>query len=105
MHLYTTWNVLRTITGVGTRLIFLPPYSPDLNPIEEVFAKVKRFIKEHDTAFQCTSYPHHLFKLAFATVTPSDFYNYVQHAGYLQHASYRLDGCMLSQITITYDTQ
>jgi len=71
------------ITGVGARLIFLPPYSPDLNPIEEVFAKVKTFIKEHDTAFQCTSHAHQLLKLAFTTVTPSDCYNYVQHAGYL----------------------
>ena len=71
------------ITGVGARLIYLPPYSPDLNPIEEVFAKVKQYIKEHDTLFQCTSYPHHLFKMAFSTVTSSNCYNYVQHAGYL----------------------
>ena len=28
------------ITGVGTKLVFLPPYSPDFMPLEEVFAEV-----------------------------------------------------------------
>ena len=32
-------RVEEMITGVGARLHFLPPYSPDLMPIEEVFAK------------------------------------------------------------------
>ena len=35
-------GAIRTaILGAGARLAFLPPYSPDLNPIEQVFAKVK----------------------------------------------------------------
>ena len=29
----------------GVKLLYLPPYSPDLNPIEECFAELKRFIK------------------------------------------------------------
>lgn len=33
--------VARLITGAGARLLFLPPYSPDLNPIEMAFAKFK----------------------------------------------------------------
>ena len=32
------------ITGVGARLVFLPPYSPDLMPLEEVFAEVKALL-------------------------------------------------------------
>jgi hypothetical protein len=31
----------------GVKLIFLPPYSPDLNPIELFFARLKKFIKRH----------------------------------------------------------
>lgn len=31
---------------------FLPPYSPDLNPIEELFSKVKAVLKESDQAIQ-----------------------------------------------------
>ncbi len=35
-------NAIRTaIRGAGTKLLFLPPYSPDLNPIEQVFSKLK----------------------------------------------------------------
>ena len=30
---------------VGVKLVYLPPYSPDLNPIEEFFAELKGFIK------------------------------------------------------------
>ena len=32
------------ITGVGARLMFLPPYSPDLIPLEEVFTEVKALL-------------------------------------------------------------
>jgi transposase len=31
----------------GVKLVYLPPYSPDLNPIEEFFAKLKGFIKRN----------------------------------------------------------
>lgn len=31
----------------GVKLVYLPPYSPDLNPIEELFSVLKAFIKRH----------------------------------------------------------
>ncbi|KAI7977485.1 hypothetical protein EIK77_000540 [Talaromyces pinophilus] len=31
----------------GVKLLYLPPYSPDLNPIEEMFAELKAFIKRN----------------------------------------------------------
>lgn len=31
----------------GVKLVYLPPYSPDLNPIEELFAELKAFIRRH----------------------------------------------------------
>ena len=39
------------IESVGCRLIFLPPYSPDLNPIEKFWANLKRWIKLQITGF------------------------------------------------------
>lgn len=36
--------VCAAIRSVGARLLFLPPYSPDLNPIEHVFAKLKHLL-------------------------------------------------------------
>ena len=37
--------VRKAIRDVGARLAFLPKYSPDLNPIEQVFAKIKGFVQ------------------------------------------------------------
>ena len=37
--------VRSAILGAGAKLAFLPPYSPDLNPIEQVFAKVKHWMR------------------------------------------------------------
>jgi transposase len=38
--------VRRAIRATGARLFFLPPYSPDLNPIEQVFAKLKTLLRK-----------------------------------------------------------
>jgi len=38
--------VRAAIRGAGARLLFLPPYSPDLNPIEQVFAKLKHLLRK-----------------------------------------------------------
>ena len=36
----------------GVIVLFLPPYSPDLNPIESAFSCVKYYLKEHDELLQ-----------------------------------------------------
>ena len=41
------------IQDAGILLIYLPPYSPDLNPIEETFSSVKYYLKDHDEILQC----------------------------------------------------
>jgi len=38
--------VRQAIRAAGARLLFLPPYSPDLNPIEQVFAKLKHLMRK-----------------------------------------------------------
>ena len=40
-------QVKEAIEAAGCRLIYLPPYSPDLNPIEKFWANMKRWIKQH----------------------------------------------------------
>jgi len=38
--------IRRAIRAAGAKLLFLPPYSPDLNPIEQVFAKLKTLLRK-----------------------------------------------------------
>ena len=40
--------VEKAIRATGARLLFLPPYSPDLNPIEQVFAKMETLLRKAD---------------------------------------------------------
>ena len=39
-------GVAEAIASVGARVLYLPPYSPDLNPIEQVFAKLKALLRK-----------------------------------------------------------
>ena len=71
------------ITGVGARLCFLPPYSPDLMPLEKVFSKVKYTLRNNDNAYLSTSKPEELVKLAFCAVTKTDCINYIKDSGYI----------------------
>lgn len=46
--------VRRAVRAVGARLIFLPKYSPDLNPIEQLFAKLKHLLRKAQARTQET---------------------------------------------------
>ena len=71
------------ITGVGAKILFLPPYSPDLMPLEEVFAKVKSILKANDKVYTTTSMSSLFVKMAFCCISNTDCLHYIQHAGYL----------------------
>ena len=49
---YRTVRIEQLCHEAGVKLIYLPPYSPDLNLIEELFAELKRFIKKHWQEFK-----------------------------------------------------
>lgn len=66
----------------GARVIFLPPYSPDLQPLEEVFSQVKSIMKKNSALFQASTFPRLLLTVAFSMVTRQNFKSYVTHAGY-----------------------
>ena len=51
-------------------LVFLPPYSSDLNPAEELFSAVKYYLKEHDEILQAMRDPTPLIKSAFDNISP-----------------------------------
>lgn len=81
--IHHTEEVCQLIYNSGALLWFLPPYSPDLNPIEEPFHQVKMFLRDNHTAFHCTSDPRVVISYAFNHVTQDDCCACIKHAGYL----------------------
>ncbi len=68
------------IEAVGARLLFLPPYSPDLNPIENAFAKLKALLRKAAarTIDQLWDAIAHIIQ----TYSPRECANYFAAAGY-----------------------
>lgn len=52
-------------------LLFLPAYSPDLNPIEEAFNFVKHYLRKHETVLHSITDPTDIIKHAFDRITPT----------------------------------
>lgn len=75
-------RILETINGVGALMRFLPAYSPDLNPIEEMFAEVKGYLRANDAALKATTSPDTLITMAFCNVQKDNCCSYIYHAGY-----------------------
>lgn len=73
-------DVRELVDAAGCELLYLPTYSPDLNPIEHLFAKIKAFVKRlrPDTIDNLTQ----AFGDAVKTVTPENILNSVLHCGY-----------------------
>lgn len=70
--------VTQLITASGALVRFLPPSSPDLNPIEEAFSKVKAYLRNNESGYQCTTSPRIFVAEAFSTITTEDCVNNMQ---------------------------
>lgn len=72
--------VRAAIETCGARFLPLPPYSPDFNPIEEAFSKVKAFLRRArartDDALRAATWA------AFASITTTDAAGWFSHSGY-----------------------
>jgi len=72
--------IRRLIRAAGAKLFFLPPYSPDLNPIEQVFAKLK--LLHRKAARRTTDAICHQIGALLTTFSPQQCANYFRNAGY-----------------------
>jgi len=72
--------VRRLIRAAGARLFFLPPYSPDLNPIEQVFAKLKALLRRLRPRTIEASWRG--IGALLSRFTPRECANYLRNAGY-----------------------
>jgi transposase len=73
-------RVREMIQAAGATLLYLPPYSPDLNPIEMAFAKLKQLLRsaEHRTM----SALWHDVQRMLDMITSSDADHFLRHCGY-----------------------
>ena len=75
-------GIAELITAAGALLIFLPPYSPDYNPIEETFSKVKTYIRAQEQELELGGMDlKDIILLAFAQITPTDCVKWINHCG------------------------
>lgn len=73
-------RVQELIRSTGAELRFLPPYSPDLNPIEKIFSKLKAYLKS--VAARTQSKLWDAVCKAMETIQPSDCQNCFKACGY-----------------------
>jgi putative transposase len=74
--------VRRAIRSAGARLLFLPKYSPDLNPIEQFFAKLKHWLR--NAAKRTADTVCDAIGAILKTVSATECSNYFENAGYDQ---------------------
>jgi len=72
--------VRRAIRAAGAKLFFLPPYSPDLNPIEQVFAKLKTLLRK--AAERTVEDTWRRIAVLLKAFTSQECANYLRNAGY-----------------------
>ncbi len=73
-------RVRQLIEAAGARLVYLPAYSPDFNPIEMIFAKIKQLLRSLACRTRETLWT--AMQSILGRVTPSDAANCLKHCGY-----------------------
>jgi transposase len=74
-------GVREAIAANGARLLYLPPYSPDLNPIEQAFVKLKALLRT--AAARTVAALWHTIDQLLQDFTPTECAHYFAHAGYV----------------------
>ena len=73
-------GVREAIEAVGATRLFLPPYSPEFNPIEQAFAKLKAYLRK--AAARTKDALWQAIALALDAFTPLECANYFRNSGY-----------------------
>ena len=74
-------SALELLSQAGILAMFLPPYSPDLNPVEELFSAIKYYLKDHDDILQAMPNPIPLLKSAFNYISVEQCNGWISHSG------------------------
>lgn len=74
-------GVKEAIAGRGATIVYLPPYSPDLNPIEKLFAKLKALLRKAAKRTVDALWDH--IGILLDTFSPEECRNYFASSGYV----------------------
>jgi len=67
----------------GARLVYLPPYSPDYNPIKEAFSAIKAFLRRQEKNFTGPEQIPWLVNQAIAAISADDALGWFSDCGYM----------------------
>ena len=73
-------RIRELIEGQGCELLYLPAYSPDFNPIEQAFAKIKNLLRK--AAARSKEALIDALGVALSAASPTDALGFFDHAGY-----------------------
>ena len=77
---HKVFGIRQAIKAQGAELVYLPPYPPDLNPIEQLFAKLKALLRK--AAARSVSTRWAAIRVLLQRSEPDECANYFRHAGY-----------------------
>ena len=76
-------EVKELLKQAGIVVLFLPPYSPDLNPLEEAFSYFKGYLRKHDELLHSIPSPLDLIKTAYDSISEEQCQAWISDSGYL----------------------
>lgn len=82
MHSYHEKAAKEVLDASGIKYLYLPPYSPDLNPIEKMWSKIKAYLRK--VKVRTASELPNAIERAFSTVHSSDCLGWFRSCNYMQ---------------------
>ena len=76
-------ELVELLEGLGCRVVFLPPYSPDFNPIETAFSNIKLWIKRNNNFMETCNDPIYALLVACSQITPQMAQSYFESSIYI----------------------
>ena len=76
-------ELIELLEGLGCRVVFLPPYSPDFNPIETAFSTIKSWIRCNRDFMEACNDPIYALLVACSQITPQMAKSYFEESIYI----------------------
>ena len=76
-------ELIALLEGLGCRIVFLPPYSPDFNPIETAFSTVKSWIRRNRDFMESCNDPIYALLVACSQITSQMAKSYYEGSIYI----------------------